>query len=113
MDTPRGRAPVAQVAGGAALALAGGAAVALVAGDLVGSASPAAETVFTGLWVVGWVLVVWAVLVGGAAAVLLGRGLSRGRRPVLTETLLVVATVVVLAAVVVSHPVVGSGGGTG
>jgi hypothetical protein len=96
-----------------ALALAGCAALSLILGDAIGFGSPGAEAVSTPLWILGWVLLAWATIVGAAASVLLIRAAALRRRPALIEAALIVATVVVIAGVIWSHPLAGTGTGVG
>ena len=97
-----------------ALALAGCAALLLAVGDVIGFVSQSTDAVFTLLWVVGWVLLAWATIIGGAVLVhLILRAITFRRRPALVETVLVVASAVVIAGVIYAHPLVGSGTGVG
>ena len=85
-----------------ALALVVGAAASFGIGDAVGLLSGAAEDVFVVTWLMGWVLLAWAVIFGGGYAVLLGlRSLSR--RPVsLLEVALDASSLALIAAVLVT-----------
>jgi hypothetical protein len=96
-----------------ALALAGGAAAFFGVGDAVGFLSDAAEDLFVVAWLLGWVLLAWAVILGGGYAVLLGlRWLSR--RPVSrSEAALVAASLGLTAVVLVTHPLWGTGSAVG
>ena len=97
-----------------ALALAGCAALLLAVGDVIGFVSQSNDAVFILLWIVGWVLLAWATIIGGAVLVhLIFRAINFRRRPALIETVLVVAFAVVIAGVIYSHPLVGSGTGAG
>ena len=96
----------------AALALAGCAALAFGVGDLVGSRTERAEAVTTTTWLLAWVLLSWAVLVGGSCAVLLARGSASRRRPARAALLLLLAGAVVVA-LVGTHLPYGSGSGSG
>ncbi|WP_432492193.1 hypothetical protein [Kineococcus auxinigenes] len=97
----------------AALALAGCAALALGAAEVVGFTSESAEQLFTALWVLGWVLLAWAVVIGGTCVVQLVRRLVRRRGTAWPEALLLVAGAAVVVAVVRAHPLWGSGSGAG
>jgi len=93
--------------------LAGCAALSLAVGDAVGFVSASAEALSTLSWVVGWVLLTWAVIAGGAVAVHLVRAVVLRRRVAPIEVGLVVATVAVIAWTICTHPLAGSGAGTG
>jgi hypothetical protein len=113
MEATRRNSGSTAFAAGAALALAGCAALLLAVGDAIGFVSPSAEAVFTVMFVVGWVFLAWATIVGGAVLIHLIRVVAVGRRPALIETLLVVATAAVIAGVIFTHPLAGSGSGVG
>lgn len=81
-------------------------------GNSIGSLSPSAEALFT-LWIVGWVLLAWAIVIGSVVSVQLVRAVASRRRPALIETVLVGATAAVVASVLGTHPLVGSGGDAG
>ena len=82
-------------------------------GDVVGSASVVAEDVFVLTWLVGWVLLVWAVIVAGGCAVALGLRILRRRSVARSETVLVAASLAFIAVVMATHPLWGSGSGVG
>ncbi|WP_146070015.1 hypothetical protein [Cryobacterium sp. Y29] len=96
-----------------ALALAVGAAASFGIGDAVGILSDAAEGVSVFAWLMGWVLLAWAVLVGGGYAVLLGLR-SRSRRPVSrVHVALTACALALIAVVLVTHPLWGTGSAVG
>jgi hypothetical protein len=96
-----------------ALALAAGAAACFGVGNAVGFLSDATESVFIGLWLLGWMLLAGAAIIGGGFAVSLGLRWA-SRRPVFGwETALAAASLVLIAVVVVSHPLWGTGSGAG
>lgn len=98
---------------GTALVLATAAAASFGVGDAVGFLSDAAEDVFIATRVLGWVLLVWATLIGGGSAVMLGiRWFSRQPVP-LVESALVALSLAVITLVMVTHPLWGSGSGAG
>ena len=92
-----------------ALALAVGAAASFGVGDAAGFLSGTAESVVVVAWLMGWVLLVWAAIIGVGQAVLLGlRSLSR--RPVSrVEVALVAFALALIAFVVATHPLWGTG----
>ncbi|TFD63193.1 hypothetical protein E3T39_00330 [Cryobacterium suzukii] len=96
-----------------ALALAVGAAAAFGIGDAVGTFSGAGEGMFVLTWLMGWVLLTWAVVIGGGYAVLLGlRSLSR--RPVsVVQVALVACALSLIAVVLATHPLWGTGSAVG
>ncbi len=83
------------------------ASTALAAAEVVGTASATEEQVSVLLWVAGWVLLVWAALLGVSATVRLVRA---GRR---ADAALAVLGLACVAAVAVLHPIAGSGGAAG
>lgn len=95
------------------LALAATAAVLLALGDMIGFRTPVAEAVSTALWIAGWVLLVWAMIVGAVAAVGLVRGAVARRRPALLDTVSVVAVAVVIIGTIAVHPLAGAGSAVG
>ena len=96
-----------------ALALAAGAAASLAVSDAIGPLDPGAEDLFTGTWLLGWVLLCWASIVGAASAVPLVRG-AMARQPVSRWAAALLGAAFALVAVVVwTHPLWGSGAGTG
>ena len=101
------------LAAGVALALAGCAALLLAVGDAIGFVDPTTEAVFTLSWIVGWMLLAWSTIVGGAVLVYLIYGVASRRRTALSEIVLVVATAAVIATAVWAHPLAGSGTGVG
>lgn len=97
----------------AALALAVSAAASFGIGDAVGFLTDAAEGVFLVTWLLGWVLLAWAAIIGGGYAVLLGRRLV-SRRPVSRmEGVLVAASLALTAWVLATHPLWGAGSAAG
>ena len=98
------------VAAGVALGLAGCAALSLAVGDAIGFVTDRTEAVFALLFMVGWMLLAWATIVGGVVSVHLIR-VSFRRSPALIEIALVVATAAVIAGVILTHPLAGSGSG--
>ena len=113
METTRRDSGSTAVAAGVALALAGCSALSFAVGDAVGFVSPSAEAVFTFSWLVGWMLLAWATIVGGAVAIHLIRAVASRRRPARVEIVLIVATAAVIAGVILTHPLAGSGAGVG
>lgn len=100
MDTLRTRpAPVA------ALVLAGAALLLLTIADLVWTSTTADESASVPLFVLGWVLLAWALIVGVVGVV----GLLR--RPSGRETALLAATTALVVLTCTLHPLVGSGAG--
>ena len=96
-----------------ALVLAAGAAVSLGVCRAVGFLSDAAEGVFVVTWLLGWVLLAWAAIVGGGYAVLLGRRWL-SRRPVSrSEAALVAASLALIVVVLATHPLWGTGSAVG
>ena len=96
-----------------ALALAAGAALLFGVGDAVGFLSDAAEDVFIATWLLGWVLLAWAVIISGGYAVVLGMRLSSKRSVSPWGVAVLSAAVALIAVVVATHPLWGSGSGTG
>ena len=96
-----------------ALALAVGAAAFFGVGGGLGTMSGLAEDLFVFTWLMGWVLLVWAAVIGGGCAVRLGlRSLSR--RPVsVLEVALVASTLALIAVLLATHPLWGSGSAVG
>ena len=96
-----------------ALMLAAGAAASFGVGDVFGFVSDASEDVLVATWLLGWVLLVWAAIVGGGYAVLLGWRLL-SRRPVChLEAALAAASLVLIAVVLATHPLGGTGSAVG
>lgn len=111
MDRPQPHAPVAVPV--SAMALAVGAAACFGVGDMVGFLSDAAEDVFIISWLLGWVLLSWAVIVGGGYAVHLGLR-WRSKQPVYRrEAALLAVALTLIAVVAATHPLWGSGSGAG
>ncbi|WP_345750976.1 hypothetical protein [Microbacterium rhizophilus] len=104
METVRTEPESTAVAGWAALALATGAALSLTIANVLNLHANADELVTLG-FILGWVLVVWATIVGAAVVVQLVR-----RRPAAIEILLIVAAAAVIAVTVSAYPLFGSGG---
>jgi len=97
----------------AALTLAAGAATSFAVSDAIGPLDTGAEDLFLGTWLLGWVLLCWAALVGAASAVPLLRG-AVTRQPVSRSGAALLGSTLALVAVVVwTHPLWGSGAGTG
>ncbi len=101
------------VSAAVALGLAVCAALSFAVGDAIGFVSPSTEAMFTLLWMVGWALLAWAMIIGAVVSVHLVRKGAFLRRPVLREAVLIIATAAVIAGVIFAHPLVGSGAGTG
>ena len=96
-----------------ALVLAVAATASFSAGDAIGPLDPATEDLWTGTWLLGWVLLCWASLVGGGSTVLLVRR-AVSRQPVSRPgAALLGATLALLAVVVWAHPLWGTGSGYG
>ena len=96
-----------------AVALAAVAAASFSVSDAAGPLDPGAEQLFVGTWLLGWVLLCWASLVGGASAVpLLRRAVTR--QPVSRSGAALLAAALGLVVVLVwAHPLWGSGSGYG
>ena len=96
-----------------ALAFAAGAAASFSVSDAIGPLDPGAEDLFVGTWLLGWVLLCWASLVGGASVVaLLRRAVTR--QPVSRSGAALLGAALALIAVLVwTHPLWGSGSGSG
>jgi formate-dependent nitrite reductase membrane component NrfD len=101
--------PTSAVASGIALAMALGAAILLVVAH---GASTDVESLETLSFVLGWALLIWAVIVGAAVLVHLLRTRTQ-RRPGPVEVGLLVATVLVVLGVLLIYPPIGSGAGIG
>lgn len=96
-----------------ALGLSACGAAAVATGAAIGFLDPVSESLFVVLAILGWMLLVWAALVGGAAAVRLVRD-AVARRPLpLGPTILVTATTVVIVLTAVAYPLFGGSGATG
>lgn len=95
------------------LALAATAAVLLALGDMIGFRTPVAEAVSTAVWIAGWVLLVWAMIVGAASAAGLIREAVARRRPMLRDTVLVAAVAVVIIGTIAVQPLAGTGSAVG
>lgn len=115
----RTRAPSSPVGAVLTLALAGGAALLIGVADAVGFRTQRAESLFTPAWVLGWALLVWAVIIGTVCVIHLGHRLLARRRRAPTPAgtgirlLLLISSAVVITAVVWRHPWWGSGAGAG
>jgi hypothetical protein len=96
-----------------ALGLATCGAAAIATGAAIGFLDPVSESLFVLLAILGWMLLVWAALVGGAAAVRLVRDAVARRPLALGSTILVIATTVVIVVTAVAYPLFGSSGATG
>lgn len=96
-----------------ALVLAAGAVVSFSVSDVIESRGLAAEDLSVGTWLLAWVLLCWVSLVSGAWAVsLLLRGVRRQPVPGLGAVVLG-AALVLIAVAAWTHPLWGSGAGTG
>lgn len=96
-----------------AMAMAAGAAACFAVGDAVGFLTDATEDVFIVSWLLGWVLLSWAAIVGGGYAVHLGFRLRARQRVYRQETALVAVTLLLIAVVAATHPLWGTGTGVG
>lgn len=106
MDRPA--EPEAVAVPTAALVLASGAAVALCAAARLAAH---AEVLVPLLRLAGWALLVWAGLLGGGYAVLLGLRLRSRERVLRREVVLTASALLLVVAVVTVNPLVGSGAG--
>jgi hypothetical protein len=97
----------------ATLVLAGSAALLFAVGDAIGFRSAGAEALFVASWLLGWTLLAWATILGGVCAVGLVRRLVSRRGPAWPEVALSVAGAAVVLAVIWTHPLWGSGSGSG
>lgn len=96
-----------------ALALAASAAVAFTIGGTIGFLSDAAEDLFILTWLMGSILLAWAVILGGGYAVWLGiQWYSRKPVPRLA-VVLAAASLLLISGVIAAHPLWGSGSGYG
>ncbi|MCM6764195.1 hypothetical protein NB037_17405 [Rathayibacter sp. ZW T2_19] len=103
METKRGEVVALPVA---ALVFAAGAALAFGLGDALEAVS---DEAFALSWILGWGLLAWSALLGLLAVALLA-----SRRPLSRTGLGVcLAAVAVIVVVAATHPLVGSGAGTG
>lgn len=100
-------------ANGLALGLAVCGALSLAVADAVGFLTPETEALFSLSTILGWVLLAWALVLGGAVAFHLVRSGPARRVTTRVDALLVVASVAVVAVAVVIHPLMGSGSGVG
>lgn len=113
METTRRerRSTTVPPAAGLTLAACGG--LSLAAGEAMWVGIPSSDELPTLLVVVGWLLVAWAIVVGGFALTHLIRTVRIDRRPSLIDAVLLGATVLVIASVMWLHPLTGSGTGVG
>jgi len=96
-----------------ALALAVAALISFGVGGAIGFRSESAETVFVLTWLIGWVLVLWAVIVAVGSLVLLIRR-RRADPPVSrVELALLGASFALVILTVFLNPLWGSGSGAG
>jgi hypothetical protein len=111
MEESQGRSRSGIVAAGVALALAAGAALVLSFADLIWFGTPS-----TGgpglslLYIAGWALMVWAVVIGIVAVAHVVHAI-RTRRLAAIEIVLVVTTAAIMASVILARPLTGSSGG--
>ncbi|WP_207454980.1 hypothetical protein [Desertivibrio insolitus] len=108
-SSPRVGLPVAV----ATVVLAGAAALVFAVGDAIGSADAVTETLSTGAWALAWTLLGFAALLAVGCAVALVRGVVAHRHPTRIEVVLFVVGVAVIVAAAATHPLWGSGSGTG
>jgi hypothetical protein len=94
-----------------ALGFAACGAAALTTAAAIGFLDPVSESLFVALAILGWMLLVWAGLVGGAVAVRLVRDAVTHRTLPLGPAVLVVVTTAVIVVTAVAYPLVGSSGG--
>ncbi|GAB7191327.1 hypothetical protein NUM3379_20340 [Kineococcus sp. NUM-3379] len=97
----------------ATLVLAASAALLFAVADAVAHLHPGADAPFVILWLLGWTLLAWAVLVGGLVAVRLLHRLLAWRGPAWSEVLPLVAGAAVVVTVICTHPLWGSGSARG
>ena len=97
----------------ATAALAGSSALVLGVGDAVGFTSERAETLFTTASILGWTLLVWAAVLGGLSVVQLVRRLASRSGTSRSEVVWIIAGAAIIVGVIATHPVVGTGSGTG
>ena len=96
-----------------ALALAAGSATCFGAGNAVGFLSDTAEDIFVVTWLLGWVLLVWAVIVGLGSAIALGHR-SLSRRPVnRSQAALTTAALALISVLLATQPLWGTGSAVG
>ncbi|MHA7219476.1 hypothetical protein ACX80L_11335 [Arthrobacter sp. MDT1-48-3] len=110
---PASRLPVVPVVPVVAPVLALGGGAALLMAERIGFISEAAEQVSTLLWLGGWVVIVWALLLLGAQLVTLGVQLHAHRSVSRWDACSVGATTLLLGVVIASHPLWGTGSGVG
>ncbi|SMH48986.1 hypothetical protein SAMN06295885_3169 [Rathayibacter oskolensis] len=93
----------------ASFALAAFSAACFGVAGVIGPLNDDAETLYMLSSLLGWAVLVWAVVIGGVhAALLFGRAVSR--RPVsLAEAALVAGALALVVVVVTTHPLWGSG----
>ena len=95
----------------AAIVLASGAAIFLGLSNVLATVGEQAEMLLTGSWLLGWALLVWSAIIGGASVVVIVRR-AIGRRSVSRSEIGLVALACALAVVVVfAHPLWGSSWG--
>ena len=95
----------------AAIVLASGAALFLGLSSALNTMGENAEMLSTGSWLLGWALLVWSAVLGGASVVVIVRR-AIGRRTVSRSEIGLVTLACALAVVVVfAHPLWGSSWG--
>lgn len=93
----------------AAFTLAVGAAVLLGASQTVGFLSDAAEDLFIVTWILGWLMLAWAAILGGGYALLVVHRWRSRQTVTGLEAVLTAAALALVAVVLVSHPLWGTG----
>jgi hypothetical protein len=97
----------------AASVLAAGAALLLGIGDAVyGLRTDAADAASMVMGIMGWAILVWAVVTAGAVVVSIGRRVSSAKPVSRAEAALTAVTIALIAVVVATHPLWGSGSAT-
>ncbi|MGM1029431.1 MAG: hypothetical protein ACQEWM_06090 [Actinomycetota bacterium] len=113
MATTRADPRSSAVASGIAISMALAAAIAIAVADAMWFGIPTADGAgITLVYVVGWVLLGWAALLGLAIVVHRVRS-GVDRRPAPIELVLLAATAAVIVGVLLTHPLIGSGQGFG
>lgn len=79
----------------------------------MGFLSEATERLFVAMWLLGWALVVWAVILGAVGAAQLIRQVFARQRPAWPAAVLVTASVALTVVVIGAHPLWGTGSGVG